>query len=156
MPARAFPWVRSWGLRARSVPGWGSGTEPSELDGAALAAVVSLACDLRLHEAEHRGDLAAGAVPVLRPVGGELQHADRGVIGTLREPGLDDRVPELFDLPPVFDQPGGAGERDPRLVGAQSDVRLRVGGEVGDRRRGLRDEEPQVAVELRLLNRQRV
>src|SRR5690606_14185159 len=107
MPARAFPWVRSWGLRSRTAPGLGiPGRSRSEFDSAAIAAVVSFARDLRLHEAEHRGDLAAGAVPVLRRVGGELQHADGGVIGTIGEPRLDHRVPELLDLLAVLDQPG--------------------------------------------------
>ena len=82
-----------------------------------------------------------------------LEQDDAVVVRTLREPGLDGAVPQLPLLRHVLDDDGVAGQRHPGAARADADVHLRGGGDVPDGVGVALGEEPQVAVELHLLQR---
>ena len=118
-----------------------------------LAALVALAGDLRLGEADRGRDPAARGVPVLGRSRRDLDQHDVRVLGALRAATprpRRSRVPCAFGG--VVDDLGRAGERDPGVVGRQrhADLRARRARWRGLARVAL-DEEPEVAVELDLL-----
>ena len=76
---------------------------------------------------------------------------DAVVVGAVREPGLGAAVPQLALAPGVLDHLGVPGQRHPRAAGPDGDVDLRMGADVLDLARAALREEPQVAVELDLL-----
>ena len=123
---------------------------PFQVDGAGVSGLRRVAGHAGLDHVEGHGQ-PTGAVPVLRGLARHLDDDDRRVVLTLGEPRLGEGVPELLLLRGVVDDVGRTGEGQPRARPGVGHVDAGPAGEVAHRLRAVAGDEPDVAVELRLL-----